>query len=135
MSIDLYSLCSNIIFIVYINSYLSNTIRRYWPFNSLTKKKIIVYPILYLTSISTLAILVNYNTCLDIVLSFRFSMLKIRYPRDLASLYNIILALAPISSINVLEAISNRPIIQISSLGVAMIYPLDTKSSRLTNCI
>ena len=85
--------------------------------------------------ISTLAILVNYSTYLDIVLSFRFSVLKIGHPRDLASLYSITLALAPISSIDVLEAISNRPIIQISSLGVAMIYPLDIKSSRLTNCI
>ena len=101
----------------------------------MTKKKVIIYPTLYLTSISTLAILANYSTCLDIVLNFRFSILKIRYPRDLASLYGMTLALAPISSIDVLEAVSNRPIIQISSLGVATIYPLDIKLSRLTNCI
>ena len=64
-------------------------------------------------------------------MSLRYSILRIRYPSSLVSLYDITLASAPILSITDLILSSLGLIIVTSSFGVAIIYPRVIKLSKL----
>ena len=64
-------------------------------------------------------------------MSLRYSVLRIRYLSSLISLYNIILASAPILSIIDLILSSLGLIIVTSSFRVAIIYSRVTKLSKL----
>ena len=68
-------------------------------------------------------------------MSLRYSVLRIKYPSSLVSLYNIILASAPILSITDLMFSSLGLIIVTSSFRVAIIYPQVTKLSKLIDWI